>query len=210
MVIFNISIPDSLVNGTLGTIIDIILDSNGKIEAVIVQFDNPKSGLDQRKDNKEISEKYDEQRGCPIFRATTEYHIGHKRRRNLEHGATNKVTQFPLTLAWASTGHKLQGVTIKKGSNVIAHGNPRMPEGLYYVMLSRAESIENVYLENFLPSKLKPNKEALEEDQRLQERSIVSSFENLEFNFFVVNIRSLSKHLEDLKLRLPTYVPSTL
>ena len=96
MIIFNVNIPDSLVNGALGTIIDIIFDSVGRIEAVIVKLDNPKAGLDQMKEYNEISEKYVEKSGCPIFSSTTEYHISHKRKRNKNHGATCKVTQFPL------------------------------------------------------------------------------------------------------------------
>ena len=67
-------------------------------------------------------------------------------------------------------------------------------------MLSRSESKENVFLRNFRPNKLKPNKDALEEDKRLQDQCVASSFERVEFKFFVVNIRSLSKHLDDLKL----------
>ena len=56
------------------------------------------------------------------------------------------------------------------------------------------------FLKDFLPEKLKPNKEALAEDQKLQKRCITSSFEKMQFNFFVINIRSLSKHLDDLKV----------
>ena len=100
------------------------------------------------------------------------------------HGATCKITQFPLKLAWASTGHKVQGITIKKGTNVVAHGHKRMPECLYYMMLSRAQAMENMFVENFYPEKLKPNKEALEENERLNKRSIVPQFEEMKFCFF--------------------------
>ena len=31
MLIFNVNIPDSLVNGSLGTVIDLLFDSNGNI-----------------------------------------------------------------------------------------------------------------------------------------------------------------------------------
>ena len=86
---------------------------------------------------------------------------------------------MPLRLAWASTGHKLQGVTIKKGSNVVAHGNSRMPDGLYYMMLSRAEAEENVFLEDFYPEKLKANPRAVEEDSKLKERSIAPLFKDI-------------------------------
>ena len=46
--------------------------------------------------------------------------------------------------------------------------------------------------------KLRANKEAVEEDQRLQERCVISSYESMGFCFFILNIRSLSKHFDDL------------
>ena len=44
------------------------------------------------------------------------------------------------------TGHKIQGQTIKKGSPIVVNWHKSMPRGLAYVMLSRAESIEDVYI----------------------------------------------------------------
>ena len=71
MLIFNVCISDSLVNGALGTVVDFITESN-EIEAVIVEFDNPVAGAEQMKDNKSICEKYPGKHVCPIFRSTTE------------------------------------------------------------------------------------------------------------------------------------------
>ena len=93
----------------------------------------------------------------------------------------------------------MQGVTIKRDTNVVAHGSNIMPDGLYYVMLSRSESMENMFLENFLPNKLKANKRALLENEKLLARCISPKFENLHFSYFVLNVRSLSKHFDDLK-----------
>ena len=60
----------------------------------------------------------------------------------------------------------------------MTHGDPKMPEGMYYVMLSRAASLDNVFNENFLPNKLKANAEALNANADLEERDIVSTYEN--------------------------------
>ena len=138
---------------------------------------------------------YSDQRGTPIYRSTLEYQI--KTRKRI-HGTTCKITQFPLRLAWAVTGHKVQGLTIKRGSDVVAHGYKKMPNALYYVILSRAQAMENVFLKNFLPEKLKADPSALEEDCKLQERCIIPSYKDMHFQFFVVNVRSLSKHIIDV------------
>ena len=45
MLIFNICIPDLLVNGSLGTVVGIEFTKNGEVEAIIVAFDDPNVGL---------------------------------------------------------------------------------------------------------------------------------------------------------------------
>ena len=59
---------------------------------------------------------------------------------NQVHAAKATVFQFPLELAFAITGHKMQGQTIKKGSKVVVNWSNRMPPALAYMMLSRTET----------------------------------------------------------------------
>ena len=101
--------------------------------------------MERCKHDTEIS-KYEEERGVPIFRHNQLYEIPH-RKSSKTHGAKANIKQFPLKLAFASTGHKVQGITIKKGNNVVVHGHEKIPNGMYYLMLSRAEEMEQVYLE---------------------------------------------------------------
>ena len=117
------------------------------------------------------------------------------------HGARCRVTQFPLRPAFASTGHKLQGTTIPKGSDLIAHGyTKRVPKGLYYVMLSRCSSIESLYIDdNFDINKIQCLDSALEETERLDEKSVVSDISKNAYEVFFMNIRSYEKHRLDLK-----------
>ena len=122
------------------------------------------------------------------------------------HGSTCQVKQFPLKLAWGSTGHKVQGITIKRGTNVVIHGHERIPDGMYYLMLSRAEELEQIYIEmpklKKEPGKLKlqirANPRSLEQNESLVERSIVQSYKENHFSIFMVNINSLPNKIIDL------------
>ena len=79
------------------------------------------------------------------------------------------MQQFPLKVAFAVTGHKIQGQTIKTGSSIVVNWSKHMPRGLAYVMLSRAESVEDVYIAgNFNPMKIKCVEAALKETDRLE------------------------------------------
>ena len=51
--IFNVNIGDSLTNGSLGKITDIVVEHE-KVKAVIVDFDDENSGIEQRENNKEL------------------------------------------------------------------------------------------------------------------------------------------------------------
>ena len=200
MLVYNIDIPDLLVNGALGTVVGFEFDKRGEVECIIVSFDRPETGIGQMNSFKHLANKYLKQRGCPIYKQTIEELISTSTRSNRgrSHGSTYKITQFPLRLAWGSTAHKVQGIEIKRGSDIITHGDKKMPNGMYYVMLSRAQALENVYNENFLPDRLKANADALEEDGKLKERCIVSSYHKMQYSFFVLNIRSLPKHFIDI------------
>ena len=202
MLVYNLCIPDDLVNGTFGTIIDILFNKDNEVESIIIAFDNPETGLQQRKVFQVLADNYSDQNGCPIYKESTEYGIGYKSRKGKNQGKTHgvkwKLTQYPLRLAWGSTGHKVQGVSIKEGTDVVVHGHKKMPYALMYMMLSRAEKKENVFLENFDPEQIRTDPNALKEDAKLNDRSIVPNYEEIHFDFFALNVRSLPKHFDDL------------
>jgi hypothetical protein len=74
--------------------------------------------------------------------------------RKESHGNIVSIEQFPVVLAHAITGHKSQGSTIK-GVISVDCGNSVFSKHQIYVMLSRVEKGENVYIMNFDPSKIK-------------------------------------------------------
>ena len=91
-----------------------------------------------------------------------------------------ELTQFPLKLAWALTGHKVQGITIKRPQKVVVHGHPNIPKSMYYLMFSRAQDLEQVYVKDFT-GKIIANEKSLAENNNLAGRSIVPSYHENHF-----------------------------
>ena len=110
MVVLNVNTTDSLVNGSLGVIEDIITDSNGNVTCVIIRFDTEKAGEEQRRQYPHIAVKYQDENGTPLFKEKIKYHLGASGGK--VHAAAATVLQFPIKLAFAITGHKIQ-VNIK-------------------------------------------------------------------------------------------------
>ena len=68
---------------------------------------------------------------------------------------------------------------------------------MYYVMFSRAQDLEQVYVENFT-GVIKANEKSLLENQNLVNRSIVPSYRDNHFCVFMLNIQSLENKIVDL------------
>ena len=83
-------------------------------------------------------------------------------------------TQFPLTLAWASTVHKAQGLSLGQGVNDFDLQKQRsFGEGQVYTALSRVKIYENLYcIGGFKKSAIKVNKDTLLEYKHLKENDL--------------------------------------
>ena len=188
---------------------NLIVTVTGEVRSIIIAFDDDETGLEQIQKYKhdEQFRMYEKDKGVPIFRTNQIYDAPY-RKSYKTHSAKCQIKQFPLKLAWASTGHKVQGITIKKGTNVVVHGHKKIPNGMYYLMLSRMEELEQVYIE--MP-KMKPNKQekiefvikansrSLEENEKLVQRSIISNYKNNHYSVFMLNIASIQNKLIDLE-----------
>ena len=100
--VYNVNTVDNLVNGSFGTIVGFERTKSNAIEVIVVAFDDVNAGEQQRRKYPNISKKYENVRGTPIFRQELEYQTNNKQ------GVRAKVVQFPLRLAWAQTAHKMQ------------------------------------------------------------------------------------------------------
>lgn len=139
MMIKNTYQKEGIINGSLG----IVRDFSPKKSYPIVEFSNGKI-LTIGPEEWSI-EKYDEEKKVVLTEAG--------------------MNQIPLILAWAITIHKSQGLTLDKIfcdlSEVFSHGQA-------YVALSRAKSLEGVFIQSINFNRISSNPEAVRFYQNLQ------------------------------------------
>ncbi|KAE8738388.1 hypothetical protein FOCC_FOCC016134 [Frankliniella occidentalis] len=133
MLTHNLWTEKGLVNGTIGTVVNIFYDETKSSPedlpfAIICKFDSYKGPyLD---DNSKL---------IPISRI----HPSWENKGNID--CTRQ--QFPLKLAFGITIHKSQGLTLDKV--VINIGKKEFSAGLTYVALSRCRTFDNIMIEPF-------------------------------------------------------------
>ena len=147
----NLDVEKGLYNGALGTVKNIIYNNQSpdKISAIEVLFDNvPKQLI--KIERAEVSQVNKSAR-------------------------VMKRYQFPLTLAYAITIHKSQGLSLDA---VIADlGDDVFSCGMSYVALSRVRSIDGLYLFNLNPERIHCSHLAVDEYNRL--RKLYTNLEQL-------------------------------
>ena len=204
MLIHNVSLRDKLVNGAIGSIIDIVYnaprsDDRTSVKAIIVKFDDPEVGEELRSTHEYLSASVRNEGGVPIFLTQFTYGIPGRNKKS-RHGAKCTITQFPLRLAYAFTAYKLQGVTLKRGTDLIINKLTFNRPGMGYVTLSRCEDINNIYLaDNFDLESIKPDKESLKETRRLEKDDISLKLAEKRYDIYYQNIFSLRNKMADLQ-----------
>ena len=205
MLNYNLDVCDSLVNGSRGTVVDFVKFPNGKIRFVLVQFHDEKAGQQRRKQFPNIQKKYPDNRPVPIEKIEINYSLSKKQ---FSQGAFAKVFQVPLTLGYSCTGHKSQGSTISEPDPVVTDLRKSFLKSMCYVICSRTETKEQLYILGKLPTgrnAFNCNPNALDEVNQLTDISLnknpSSWFKDIEgLKISCLNVRSLSKHFEDLKV----------
>ena len=163
MLISNIDVSDLLCNGAVGTVLGIEESQNGSISAVVVKFDNVAAGKQARDRNPMMAKKYPN--GTIIKKKELEY--SRARNQGLI-SSTAKLIQFPLVLAWAVTVHKFQGQTVKSPQKVVIDLRSVFEPAQAYVMASRVQELEQLYILEELPQeKIYANTAAMAEIDRL-------------------------------------------
>ena len=102
MLTVNIDLQDRLINGQIGTILQVSYNGN-KVNKIYVKFDDPKAGLKASQADGYV----------PIERCETFIKV--RCTRASSSGPAIQRIQFPLMLSWACSVHKTQGLTLPKG-----------------------------------------------------------------------------------------------
>lgn len=122
----NISVSHGLVNGSIGTVRAIVFKEDELPPAlpkyILVEFDNYKGPTLPSRPGL-----------VPIEPVTRSFRKGN---------TTFTRTQLPIMLAYASTIHKIQGLTLDKV--VVEIGSAEMCNGLTYVAMSRVRQLKNL------------------------------------------------------------------
>ena len=193
MLVSNLDVCDGLVNGSLGTVVAFVYNKK-KIKYIMVKFDDVEDGKNRRK-NFSFEEKYPG--ATPIEEMEVTFSLSKDKG-----GASSCGTavNFPLRLCFITTAHKLQGGTVKKPNCLVLDLDCRLQRAMVYVMLSRIQSIEQLYILEKLPvDQIKPFEEALKELGRLDAMDITLNKPSYYLTVASQNARSLRKHFQDLQ-----------
>ena len=167
MLTINQDVRDRLSNGSIGTLMHAIKDVHGEVKLLLVKFDNLEAGNEVRRCHPFLAKKFP---GCtPIYKQLHKYTTGKSS------GKSNvaSVYQFPVILAFSSTTHKVQGLTVKYPAKVAVDLRSifRGGQNQAYVMLGRCENLNQLYLIGDLPeSKIKADKDALDQLSNMKQQ----------------------------------------
>ena len=192
MLKYNIDVSDGLVNGATGKVLHIVLLANS-VTTILVEFDNQEIG---RRAKQESHFKQDYPTAVPISRVESRFNIGNR------HAISACRRQFPLVLAWATTIHKVQGLTT---DNIVVSFQGAFLPGQAYVALSRVKNLNGLHILDFDPKKIRVNEEVNEEMDRLKEQCSsadleMQTFPTCDFTLSHLNIHGIKAHMKDLQM----------
>ena len=194
MLTVNVDVSDGLVNGARRTIENII-KTGSEVTLVLVKFDHSRVGITAIAQSQYRSQ-YPE--AVPISRHEAIFFIG----KNKAVEASRK--QFPLVLAWATTIHKVQGLTVDQ--IVVDMKKVKFNAGQAYVAFSRVKTLQGLFIKNFKHDNIKVSDSITKEMERLSTQCLpkepVPKVLNLPSKYWTkighLNVHSYLAKLEDI------------
>ena len=193
MLTANVDVSDGLVNGARGEVVHIVTDISNNVTSVLVKFDNGRVGL------KSIQTSPHRARfahAVPLNKYEVVFFAKGKR------GSEIKRLQFPLTLAWATTIHKVQGLTLDE--IVVDMKGGRFSPGRAYVAFSRVKTLAGLHILNFNSTAIKKSIDVENEMFRLnsnllQPVSQITCDPSSHVTIALLNVRSILAKLPDIR-----------
>ena len=182
MLMRNVSIAEGLVNGAFGTVVRLEPeDSASEVKKIYVKFDQKTNVSSTDMNNEETCigiEPYEE---------------------NMSSYRNVKRQQFPLKLGWAATIHKCQGMT---KAEIVFDMDGIFAPGQSYVALSRATSLDGMYIDNYNPAKIFRNDQIHENLKTMQQHpEIGTNLPESSMTILLQNIQGLQSKIELIQKR---------
>lgn len=194
MLTTNIDVSDGLVNGARGQVVQIVTNNN-EVDIILVKFDCDQVGIHAIQTS---PFRYSCPNAVPIRKHEVVFMAKGKR------GSEITRLQFPLTLAWATTIHKVQGLTID--TIIVDMKGGHFSPGQAYVAFSRVKSLQGLHILNFDPSAIKKSDDVTIEMSRLKENRLsitpllqYATLSNSHITIALLNIHSIKSKIIDLK-----------
>ena len=195
MLTANVDVSDGLVNGARGEVVHVVTNADHAVTRVLVKFDNPQVGC---KAIQTSSYRNTHHNAVPLSKYEVMFFAKGKR------GSEITRLQFPLTLAWATTIHKVQGLTLDE--IVVDMKGGRFSPGQAYVAFSRVKTLQGLCILNFNKKAIKSSLDVENEMVRLNSKLLQSvpqlhfdSLANTHITIALLNVRSLIAKLPDIE-----------
>ena len=191
MLTANVDVSDGLVNGARGEVVHVITTTDNKVSKVLIKFDNPHVRLHAIQSSQYYSVYND---AVPLSKHEAIFLAQGRRGSEVTH------LQFSLTLAWATTIHKVRGLTLDEIVVDIKGGH--FSPGQVYVAFSRVKTLQGLHILNFNTSAIKKSDKVHEEMCRLNTKQLATvpqlQCHSLSVTLALLNIRSIRAKLPDI------------
>ena len=192
MLTTNVDVSDGLVNGARGEVVHVVTNSDDEVTCVLVKFDNSTVG---RKSIQTSQYRSTHPHAVPLGKYEVVFFAKGKR------GSEITRLQFPLTLAWATTIHKVQGLTLDE--IVVDMRGGRFSPGQAYVAFSRVKTLQGLHILNFDRRVIKKSIDVENEMVRLsgnllQPMPQVSHNSSSHLTIALLNVQSILAKLPDI------------
>ena len=202
MLTTHLDVDDHLINGPMGTIKMVHFNETfQKPDVVYINFDDISAG--KNRIAKSADQFAKQNNAVPIVPVLTKIKIKENRMTSPE----IERTQFPITLAWACTANKVQGLTLDKAVfNFELFKQKSFNYGQVYVAFSRVKALDQLFIVGkFDPNSTKADLRVHKEYERLRSpllKPLITDINVMNSDNIVItllNVCSLKKHSIDLR-----------